>query len=99
MIGERLMGILAGLGLVYQRFHMPLILPVHPRTRNQIRELGLVVPEGVRYIDPVGFLDFLALESKAAVVLTDSGGVKMEAYVLHIPCVTLRETTVFPLTR
>jgi UDP-N-acetylglucosamine 2-epimerase (non-hydrolysing) len=54
--------------------------------------------EGIRVIDPVGYLEFLVLESKAALILTDSGGVQEESCILSIPCVTLRENTERPET-
>jgi len=95
---ERLESILEGLGLVYEHFHLPLIFPIHPRTRKRIQELRLNIPQGVKSIEPLGFFDFLALEKSAALILTDSGGVKMEAYILHVPCVTLRNTTELPET-
>jgi UDP-N-acetylglucosamine 2-epimerase (non-hydrolysing) len=95
---ERLSDILEGLNLVYQRFQMPLIYPVHPRTRRKIGEFGLSVPSGTILIEPAGYLDFLSLESWAALVLTDSGGVQEETCLLHIPCVTLRDNTERPET-
>ena len=62
-----------------------------------VREFSLST-EGVRVIDPVGYLQFLILESMAAVVLTDSGGVQEESCILSVPCVTLRENTERPET-
>ena len=73
---------------------MPVVFPVHPRTRKMLgRE-----PAGVRLVDPVGYLDFLSLESDAAAVLTDSGGIQEETTFLGIPCFTLRENTERPVT-
>ena len=76
---------------------MPLILPLHPRTRKQLK---LFVPQLVAHssslitlIDPVGYLDMCALEKNAAVITTDSGGVQKEAYFHGVPCVTMREET------
>jgi UDP-N-acetylglucosamine 2-epimerase (non-hydrolysing) len=74
----------------------PVIFPIHPRTRE--RMAGLAVPGGVRLVDPLGYLDFIALEAGAAVVLTDSGGVQEETTVLGVPCLTLRENTERPIT-
>ena len=73
-----------------------IIFPVHPRTRKVINNAGLhKIIEGtkVRLIDPVGYIDFLALERNAAKILTDSGGVQKEAFFFAIPCITLRDTT------
>jgi UDP-N-acetylglucosamine 2-epimerase len=71
----------------------PIVFPVHPRTRAVIDRLGLSFAPHVLAIEPVGYLDMLALESNARAILTDSGGVQREAYFLAVPCVTLREET------
>ena len=63
-----------------------------------IREFRLKVPEGIKLIKPVGYLDFLQLESDAKLILTDSGGIQEEACILRIPCVTLRDNTERPET-
>ncbi len=73
---------------------LPVLLPVHPRTRPRLAEHGLAGSTAqVRLIDPVGYLEMIALQRDAAVVLTDSGGVQEEACVLHTPCVTVRRNT------
>lgn len=81
---------------------IPIIFPVHPRTRKTIAELGLADRiekcTGLRLIDPLGYLDFLSLYSSARLVLTDSGGIQEETTVLGIPCLTLRENTERPIT-
>jgi UDP-N-acetylglucosamine 2-epimerase (non-hydrolysing)/UDP-GlcNAc3NAcA epimerase len=70
------------------------VFPVHPRTRLRIEEGGLGGRLGaVRLIQPLGYLDFLKLARHARAVLTDSGGVQKEAYLLGVPCVTMRDTT------
>ena len=71
------------------------VLPVHPRTEDRLRQFGLWerANEQVEMIDPVGYLDFVALLASARVVATDSGGVQKEAFFLDTPCVTLREET------
>jgi UDP-N-acetylglucosamine 2-epimerase (non-hydrolysing) len=75
------------------------VFPVHPRTRRRIEELGGWNPgTNVRLIDPVGYIDFLALQSRAAVVITDSGGIQEETTYLGIPCLTTRENTERPVT-
>jgi UDP-N-acetylglucosamine 2-epimerase len=87
---------------------MPVILPLHPRTRSRIAELGSThtctcgeaqrrckchASRITQYVPPVGYLDMLALEQSAALILTDSGGVQKEAYFFAVPCVTLRPET------
>jgi UDP-GlcNAc3NAcA epimerase len=72
----------------------PVVLPLHPRTRQRLEEAGLMERlDGVRVVPPLGYLDFLKLARHARAVLTDSGGVQKEAYLLGVPCVTLRDTT------
>ena len=72
----------------------PVVFPVHPRTRVRLEDAGLIDRLGdVRVVAPLGYLDFLKLARHARAVLTDSGGVQKEAYLLGVPCVTLRDTT------
>ena len=72
----------------------PVIFPVHPRTRARLEAAGLTDRLGdVRLVQPLGYLDFLKLARHARAILTDSGGVQKEAYLLGVPCVTLRDTT------
>ncbi|WP_128977683.1 non-hydrolyzing UDP-N-acetylglucosamine 2-epimerase [Streptomyces roseicoloratus] len=89
-----LAGLLKGLGEVAA--HCPLVLPVHPRAAEKIDALG--VPGGIRLVPPAGYLDFIALQAGARVVLTDSGGVQEETTALGVPCVTLRDNTERPIT-
>jgi UDP-N-acetylglucosamine 2-epimerase (non-hydrolysing) len=77
---------------------MPVIFPVHPRTKQHIAQTGANYHPQIRFIDPVGYLDFLCLLSKAALVLTDSGGIQEETTALGVPCLTLRENTERPIT-
>src|ERR1044072_886892 len=81
---------------------LPVIFPVHPRTRKTIAELELSdrisAMKNLRLIDPLGYLDFLSLYSSARLVLTDSGGIQEETTFLNIPCLTLRENTERPIT-
>jgi UDP-N-acetylglucosamine 2-epimerase (non-hydrolysing) len=74
----------------------PLVYPVHPRARALLEQLD--PPSGLMLIDPVGYLDFMALEAGARLVLTDSGGVQEETTVLGVPCLTLRDSTERPVT-
>lgn len=81
---------------------LPVVFPVHPRTRKTIAELGLTERvagiKNLRLIEPLGYLDFLSLYSSARLVLTDSGGIQEETTALGIPCLTLRENTERPIT-
>jgi len=94
---ERFQGILDGLKLIRDEFGIPLIYPVHPRAKKKMNTFALK-PEGVTLIEPVGYLHFLRLESKAKLILTDSGGIQEEACILGVPCVTLRDNTERPET-
>ncbi len=78
---------------------MPLVLPIHPRTRKQVAEFGLNGEmERLTVIEPVGYREMVALTEGAAAVLTDSGGLQEETTALGVPCVTLREQTERPVT-
>ena len=81
---------------------MPVLFPIHPRTRGNLITLGLQkrvkgLPR-LHLLEPVGYLDFLKLTSSARVVLTDSGGIQEETTILKVPCITLRENTERPIT-
>src|SRR5450755_44932 len=77
----------------------PVVFPVHPRTRARINDMGLAALSGdVKLVEPAGYLDFLALESVASIVMTDSGGVQEETAYLGVPCLTLRPNTERPVT-
>ncbi|MBS1884151.1 MAG: UDP-N-acetylglucosamine 2-epimerase (non-hydrolyzing) [Actinobacteria bacterium] len=78
---------------------MPVVFPVHPRTRKMMKALDdWTEPEGLLLIEPLGYLDFLSLETDARAVLTDSGGIQEETTYLGIPCFTLRANTERPVT-
>jgi UDP-N-acetylglucosamine 2-epimerase (non-hydrolysing) len=94
---ERFFGIIKGLQLVQKEFGVPLIYPIHPRARKQL-ELFSIDTEGLTLVEPLDYLTFLNLESKAMLVLSDSGGVQEETCILGVPCVTLRENTERPET-
>ncbi len=86
---DRLSEILAGL----EKSPLPVIWPIHPRTRKRLIELGLPIPKSIKVIDPVGYLEMVALEKNARVIVTDSGGVQKEAYFHQVPCLTIRQET------
>ena len=105
---ERLLSALSRASL-----HMPVLMPMHPRTRRRVEEAGLermisrigredlgkLEPAGTVWVtDPLGYLEFQALVSEAAVVVTDSGGIQEETTYLRIPCLTVRENTERPVT-
>ncbi|HEX8337655.1 MAG TPA: UDP-N-acetylglucosamine 2-epimerase (non-hydrolyzing), partial [Pyrinomonadaceae bacterium] len=91
-------GILSALARIGER--LPVVFPIHPRTRKNLGEFGLLGAgeRGVRLVEPLGYLDFLRLYSGARLVLTDSGGIQEETTALGIPCLTLRENTERPVT-
>jgi UDP-N-acetylglucosamine 2-epimerase (non-hydrolysing) len=77
----------------------PVVFPVHPRTARRMEESGIEPPAGsMRMVEPLGYLEFLALLDHAALVLTDSGGIQEETTVLGVPCFTLRDNTERPVT-
>ncbi len=91
---DTLRPLLATLGEIAEE--LPLIWPVHPRAESALN--AVEVPAGITRIEPVSYLDSIALQADARVVLTDSGGVQEETTVLGVPCVTLRTTTERPIT-
>lgn len=78
--------------------NLPVVFPVHPRTRLRMQQTGLTVSPAVQLLDPASYLAFLALQKHATVVITDSGGVQEETTFLRVPCLTLRENTERPIT-
>jgi UDP-N-acetylglucosamine 2-epimerase (non-hydrolysing) len=93
----RLRNIIEGLKMVREYFDVPVIYPIHPRALKRIREYSIDT-EGLNLIEPLDYLSFLKLESKAKLIFTDSGGVQEEACILRVPCVTLRYNTERPET-
>jgi UDP-N-acetylglucosamine 2-epimerase (non-hydrolysing) len=77
---------------------LPVVLPLHPRTRSRIESSGTRVPDGIMTVEPLGYLDFIALEAEARLVVTDSGGVQEETTALGVPCLTYRTSTERPVT-
>lgn len=83
------------------RKQLNVLFPVHPRTRQRLKELGFTPNAGdtrLRFLDPLPYLEFIALERHAAMVITDSGGIQEETTCLGVPCLTVRENTERPIT-
>ena len=91
---EMLASLLGALGQVAT--DLPLLMPVHPRTAARLEAAGL--PTGIMLTPPAGYLDFVALQASARMVLTDSGGIQEETTALGVPCLTLRDSTERPIT-
>jgi len=77
--------------------HLPVVFPVHPRTRERMEGAGFT-QRGLILTEPLGYLEFLRLTSEARLVLTDSGGIQEETTILQVPCLTMRENTERPIT-
>lgn len=88
---HRLRAILGALGDLSRA--LLVVLPIHPRTRQAIQNSNIAIPECLRLIDPVSYLDMVTLESGAKMIATDSGGIQKEAFFFRVPCVTLRDET------
>ena len=91
-VKARLSGILDAVRILSEKYNMPVIFPMHPRTEKRIMEFGLSL-KGIHVTKPLGYLEFLQLESHARLILTDSGGLQEEGCILGTPCVTLRDNT------
>jgi len=94
---KRLQKIIRGLELVAKHFEIPIIYPIHPRTKKRITQFNINVSK-LKLIEPMDYLSFLKFLSNAELVFTDSGGVQEEACILKVPCVTLRYNTERPET-
>jgi UDP-N-acetylglucosamine 2-epimerase (non-hydrolysing) len=95
---ERLRNIIKGLELVAKEFKIPMIYPIHPRTKKRMEQFNIAGSNRIKLIEPVDYLAFLKLLRNAKLVFTDSGGVQEEACILKVPCVTLRYNTERPET-
>jgi UDP-N-acetylglucosamine 2-epimerase (non-hydrolysing) len=95
---ERLVAIFRALSTISSE--LAVVFPVHPRTRARIEETGSLdrVAPHLHIVEPMGYLNFLALERRASVVITDSGGVQEETTYLRVPCITVRPNTERPVT-
>lgn len=94
---ERLRSLITGFTLLHERFDRPVIVSTHPRTRQRLESLGFE-GAGIRWLDPLGFFDFVRLERDAFCVLTDSGTVQEETCLFGVPNVTIRDVTERPET-
>jgi UDP-N-acetylglucosamine 2-epimerase (non-hydrolysing) len=94
---DRFQGILSGLQQLEKEYDIPVVYPIHPRSRKKMEEFGLSA-DNINLVDPQDLFGFLQLEQNAKVVLTDSGGVQEETCILGNPCVTLRDNTERPET-
>lgn len=89
---QRLKAIIEGLAVVAKE--LPVLLPLHPRTRERIKSAGInEATKNITIVEPLGYLDMVGLEKDAAVIATDSGGVQKEAFFHKVPCITLRDET------
>jgi UDP-N-acetylglucosamine 2-epimerase (non-hydrolysing) len=95
---KRLSNILYAFKQIHEEYNKPIIFPAHPRTLKMIERFGYTIPAGTKLIEPLGYLEFLQLESQARLLLTDSGGIQEESCILRVPCVTLRDNTERPET-
>lgn len=93
----RFASIIVGLENIVTKYRIPIIYPIHPRSRKMM-EVFQLYAEHLTMIEPVDYLDFLQLEKNAKLILTDSGGVQEESCILRVPCVTLRDNTERPET-
>ncbi len=93
----RLRGIFKGLSRIGEEYDLPVLFPIHPRTRKMLSRFG-IAHDRIRLVEPQGYLEFLDLMAGARLVLTDSGGVQEESCIIRVPCVTLRDNTERPET-
>lgn len=95
---DMLQRLIVTLGDISQR--LQIVFPMHPRTRQRLCDFGLTLPPAPQFLtlEPIGYLEFLALQRQATVVITDSGGVQEETTFLGVPCLTVRENTERPIT-
>jgi UDP-N-acetylglucosamine 2-epimerase (non-hydrolysing) len=96
---DTLRDLVEALARLHKEYGYPVICSFHPRTRAKVEKFGVDIrKEGVRFLDPLGFLDFVKLERSAFCILSDSGTVQEEACIFHVPNVTIREVTERPET-
>jgi UDP-N-acetylglucosamine 2-epimerase (non-hydrolysing) len=98
-VEERLFALIQALELLQKEYQLPLICSLHPRTKNKLQHYGISMNnEQIRFIEPFGFFDFIALEQNAFCVLSDSGTVQEECCIFQVANVTIRDVTERPET-
>ena len=90
---SNLIKLIQALKILCQKYDFPIIFPIHPRTKNNLKKLNLSFDKKIEIIEPLEYLDFLKLMKEARIILSDSGGLQEEASIIGTPCVTLRTTT------
>lgn len=95
---ENLKNIIETFNIIVERLDIPIIFPIHPRTKKNIDSLKIEIANKIKIIEPIGYFDFLSLQNYSKMILTDSGGIQEEACILQKPCITLRENTERPET-
>jgi len=95
-IKPSLLELLAIFDKLHSKYSQTIVWPIHPRTQAKLTEFAIEVPSYLKLLPPIGYLDFIQLQKKAQLILTDSGGIQEEACLLGIPCITLRENTERP---
>jgi len=91
-----LMELLALFDKLHAKYSQTIVWPIHPRTQAKLKEFAIELPNYLKLIPPIGYLDFIQLQKHAQLILTDSGGIQEEACLLGVPCITLRENTERP---
>jgi len=95
-IKSSLLELLAIFDKLHAKYSQTIVWPIHPRTQAKLTEFSIEVPSYLKLLPPIGYLDFIQLQKKAQLILTDSGGIQEEACLLGVPCITLRENTERP---
>ena len=92
-IKKNLSNLLKTLKILHKKYDYPIIFPIHPRTKNNMKKLKLSFDKKIKIIEPLEYLEFLKLMNDSKLILSDSGGIQEEASILGVPCVTLRTST------
>jgi UDP-N-acetylglucosamine 2-epimerase (non-hydrolysing) len=95
-IKSHLVQLLELLDKLNEKYHQPIVWPIHPRTKAKLAQFSISLPDYLKLIPPVGYIDFIQLQKNAQLILTDSGGIQEEACLLGVPCITLRDNTERP---
>ncbi len=95
-ISSNLLELLDLFDQLHAKYSQTIVWPIHPRTQNKLKDFNIEIPRYLKLLPPIGYLDFIQLQKKAQLILTDSGGIQEEACLLGVPCITLRENTERP---